>query len=283
MEITTPPSKGPTPARVPWRSLWAGTPRPGLGCGPALGLLVLLGLAALLYQLGLIGLHWPWPGQLAGWLGLLLSAAALFWAAQITIRALLRFGVRGVLIRLVVLVGLAVLVVGILVPTGSKGTGHWQVTLQRVIIWPAESLRAVWAQLVGAPSEIQFAATSRRPPLVVPGVTWEADTPPPPLVAHVKADEVAPASAPERPTQATPATAAPAIAVGAAARVDDTDGAPLRARATPSREAAILARFEEDTVVEVIDGPVEAEGLTWWRVRGAAGEGWCAANFLAPQ
>lgn len=79
-------------------------------------------------------------------------------------------------------------------------------------------------------------------------------------------DEVVPASA--SPAQATPATTDLAITVGATARVVGTDGVPLRARATPSREAPILARFEEDTVVEVIDGPAEADGLTWWRVRG---------------
>lgn len=276
------PSQGPTPARIPWRSLWAGTPRPGLGCGAALGLLLLLGVAALLYQLSLIGLRWPWPGQLAGWLGLLLGAGALLWAVQAAVRACLRFGLRGVLVRLVALVGLAVLAVGLIVPTGATGFGHWQLTLQRVVTWPASGFQAVWTRLVEAPGEVQFAATGRRPPLVVPGASWEENMPPPPLVARVTADEVAPGSASPRPDQTTPAPAT-VIVVGATARVVGTDGAALRARATPSRDATILARFAEGAVVEVIDGPVEAEGLTWWRVRGTAGEGWCAANFLAPQ
>jgi hypothetical protein len=158
---------------------------------------------------------------------------------------------------------------------------HWQLTLQRVVTWPASRFQTLWARLVEAPGEVQFAATGRRPPLVVPGASWEGNTPP--LVARVTADEVAPASAPARPDQTPPTLAAPALTVGATARVVGTDGATLRGRATPSREAIILARFDEGAVVEVIDGPVEAEGLTWWRVRGSAGEGWCAADFLAPQ
>lgn len=110
----------------------------------------------MLYQLGLIGLRWPWPGQLSGWLGLLLGAAVLLWAVQSAVRTLLRFGLRGILIRLITLVGLAVLVVGLLVPTGSAGTGHWQLTIQRVLTWPAVGLQTLWVQLSKAPGEILF-------------------------------------------------------------------------------------------------------------------------------
>lgn len=279
--VTAPsPPQDHSPSRTSWRSLWAGTPRPGLGCAPAFGLVVLLSLTVLLYQIGLIGLRWPWPGQLAGWLGLLLGAAALLWAMRITARTILRLGLRGLLVRLTLLIGLAVLVVGLLFPTGSPGVGHWQLTFQRIVSWPANGLQALWAQLVEAPGEIQFATTGRRPPLVVPGVSWEGEVPPP-LIARVSADQIASVPVSESPTEAPSDTSASMIAIGASVLVTNTDGAPLRARATPSREAAILTRFDEGTVVEVIDGPVEAEGLTWWRVQGPGGEGWCAADFLA--
>jgi hypothetical protein len=36
----------------------------------------------------------------------------------------------------------------------------------------------------------------------------------------------------------------------------------------------------DNEVLEVVGGPVAADGYTWYRVRNFAGEGWAAAEFL---
>lgn len=53
-------------------------------------------------------------------------------------------------------------------------------------------------------------------------------------------------------------------------------------RSTPGIDGEVIARVAEGTLVVVIDGAAQADGYTWWRVRGDWGEGWCAAEFLEP-
>lgn len=54
----------------------------------------------------------------------------------------------------------------------------------------------------------------------------------------------------------------------------------LRAREVPGSKGAIVARFAPGAELMVVDGPEEADGRIWWRVRGTTGEGWCAAEYL---
>lgn len=42
----------------------------------------------------------------------------------------------------------------------------------------------------------------------------------------------------------------------------------------------ILFSLAPGTAVEIIGGPVERDGYTWWQVRGPLGEGWCAGQYL---
>jgi hypothetical protein len=48
--------------------------------------------------------------------------------------------------------------------------------------------------------------------------------------------------------------------------------------------SAIIAVLTSGTTVEVLEGPIEADGFTWWRVRGQATdglvEGWCVGTYL---
>lgn len=94
-------------------------------------------------------------------------------------------------------------------------------------------------------------------------------------------------SSPAAPVAAGPPESAPAaetagIRAGGLARVSTEEGARLNARAEPTLDAEVLAVFAPGEVLTVVSGPVRAEGRDWWRVSGAAGEGWCAAEFLAP-
>jgi hypothetical protein len=85
-----------------------------------------------------------------------------------------------------------------------------------------------------------------------------------------------------RPT-ATPrptvtATVAPTLAVGGRARLVNLNGSPLRAREAPGLAAAIVGRIPEGSEVAIGEGPVEADGYTWWRVEAEGVAGWVAAS-----
>lgn len=67
-----------------------------------------------------------------------------------------------------------------------------------------------------------------------------------------------------------------ALRVGGSAQVSNTQGATLRSRRQPSLSAPTTANFKEGERVTVIDGPVEADGFTWWQIEGTSGTGWSA-------
>lgn len=79
-----------------------------------------------------------------------------------------------------------------------------------------------------------------------------------------------------------PMTAPPTeIGPGALAVISGTGGIGLRLRALASTVSDVLTTGEDGTVVTVLEGPVEADGHRWWKVRTPEGvEGWAAANWL---
>ncbi len=74
--------------------------------------------------------------------------------------------------------------------------------------------------------------------------------------------------------------APPVLTIGGRARVANLSGAPLRAREAPGLTTRIVARIPEGSEVELLAGPVEAEGYVWWQIAGAAGTGWSAERSL---
>ena len=56
----------------------------------------------------------------------------------------------------------------------------------------------------------------------------------------------------------------------------------LNLRERPGTDLAIpiLLTLDPNTVIDVVGGPVQMDGLTWWKVRGANIEGWCAGQYL---
>jgi hypothetical protein len=62
-------------------------------------------------------------------------------------------------------------------------------------------------------------------------------------------------------------------------RVQTFDGEVLYLRAAPTRDSDILMHLEDDMLLTVIGGPIEADGFTWWQVRTEAGlEGWAVEH-----
>lgn len=105
-------------------------------------------------------------------------------------------------------------------------------------------------------------------------------------LAAVGRPQVAPALPP--PGDSLSPTALPTpprlLRVGMTALVQTTGGEILNLRAEPTRQSAILLYLENGMRVQIIAGPLEAEGYVWWRVRLESGlEGWAVENDGALQ
>jgi hypothetical protein len=73
------------------------------------------------------------------------------------------------------------------------------------------------------------------------------------------------------------------LRVGVLAAVFGVGGDQLNIRNSPSlSESQVLFRESEGKVFEIVGGPQEADGFTWWRVRDRQFqvEGWAVANYL---
>lgn len=78
-------------------------------------------------------------------------------------------------------------------------------------------------------------------------------------------------------TPTVPPTPTPlALRAGGTAEVVNVGAAVLRGRKQPMLTAAATAAFKQGDRVSVLEGPVEADGFTWWRIEGSAGAGWSA-------
>jgi hypothetical protein len=75
---------------------------------------------------------------------------------------------------------------------------------------------------------------------------------------------------------AEPTAATPTLHPGGAATIANTQGAVLRGREQPGVQGRVTASFREGQQVKIIEGPVDADGFTWWRLEGEAGVGWSA-------
>lgn len=74
------------------------------------------------------------------------------------------------------------------------------------------------------------------------------------------------------------------LAVGVRAVVTYRDAQPKNLRAAPSRNAAIINTLLDGIAVDILDGPVCADGLNWWQVQVAGSPetgGWMAEGGTA--
>lgn len=81
----------------------------------------------------------------------------------------------------------------------------------------------------------------------------------------------------------TPTLEPGAIGIGAFVQVSGTGGDGLRLRQAPGLGAEMQFLGLEGELFQVADGPVEADGYSWWFVVGSYDEtrqGWAAADFL---
>lgn len=110
------------------------------------------------------------------------------------------------------------------------------------------------------------------------GLTWipgPSNTPQPPTATLEPTSTVTPTFAPLQSGE---------LGVGSFVQIVGTEGAGLNIRSGPGLDAAIQFLGYDEEVFEVRDGPVEADGLTWWYLVTPVDEtraGWAAANYLS--
>ncbi len=144
--------------------------------------------------------------------------------------------------------------------------------------WPSWSISGALFQAraggdTDAPLEIVWCETFAAP---------EVYTPWPQFAAPQTAPTFQPSGPALNPTLLP--TPSRLLRVGMTALVQTTGGEILNLRAQPTRESAILLYLENGMRVQIIEGPLEAEGFVWWRVRLETGlEGWAVENDGALQ
>jgi uncharacterized protein YgiM (DUF1202 family) len=82
--------------------------------------------------------------------------------------------------------------------------------------------------------------------------------------------------------QVDTASAATRLLVGGAAVVDDDQGGTVRLRDQPSLDGAVLANVPDGSLLEVLGGPVQGDGYSWYPVAYDGETGYMASTYLAP-
>ncbi len=162
---------------------------------------------------------------------------------------------------------------------GSRSSPPWLwIGLGAIVTVLAIAVAVLWAQLILDVEPLNVAPT--------PTITFQTAVPttpaPTPTVELAEPQVTQPADA--QPTsQAAPTAAAPPteVAIGVKVIVAGTDGIGISLRAGPGTDYARLDIRPDGDLLDVIDGPTEGGGYTWWFLRAADGsEGWAVADFL---
>lgn len=139
-----------------------------------------------------------------------------------------------------------------------------------------------------SPAETVPPTPTRLVPIIQP---TQKPTEQPTLPLLPTATLVLPTLPPPTPTQETAggtpedskAPRAP-LSIGDKAVVCCTDNVGLRMRAGAGTGHPLVKTLPEGTILEIVGGPQEADGYTWWQVRDEVGtSGWVAADFLTKQ
>lgn len=84
--------------------------------------------------------------------------------------------------------------------------------------------------------------------------------------------------------EVVPSPSVAELAVGASAKVGNTGGTGLNMRAGPSTGQTRVKTLAENSTVEIVGGPQDADGFTWYQVRDSSGTiGWVVGKFLLAQ
>ncbi|RMD83237.1 MAG: SH3 domain-containing protein [Chloroflexi bacterium] len=116
-------------------------------------------------------------------------------------------------------------------------------------------------------------------PVVTPQTTMVVATPSP----------IPPTPSPLLSPTTEPTPTPPTLQVGGRAVIVNVGNAALRLRSAPGLTARVVALIPAGREVILREGPVDADGYTWWRVEVGSVSGWCAVAtpdgtlFLEPR
>jgi hypothetical protein len=141
--------------------------------------------------------------------------------------------------------------------------------------------------IIGACAFVAKFVNDNRPALsnlaLAPTATFAIITPTPTdLVPPTATPYMAPTDTPAAPTAAAAGTTNDPISVGAKVKIVDTGPTGLNFRKTPARAGEKIRSLGEGNVYEVVGGPQQADGLTWWQLKDPSDgtSGWGAADYM---
>lgn len=132
----------------------------------------------------------------------------------------------------------------------------------------------------GGGSEQETPTIAETPGTESPATTPTADAAETPASAETPGEGTPEATAETSPTPGTPAEPGD-LAVGMSVVIVNT-GECLNIRSAAGTDNEIMACLEDGVTMNVIGGPEEADGLTWWQLDAEGASGWGAADYLAP-
>lgn len=146
------------------------------------------------------------------------------------------------------------------------------------------TITIAWQQLRPERQGTLFAATyTPSPPPLTPLATTATVVPSlPPTQATIVISRTNPITVPASPTFLPTPPHPTTLTIGHTAYVqsDVAEGLALRAEPGTSASIPVQLYLNANTAVLIVDGPVQRDGYTWWKVRAANKEGWCAGAFL---
>ncbi len=147
-------------------------------------------------------------------------------------------------------------------------------------VWLLPALIVLSIFLVGAVISIGLQQRGAAPPMPTAVLAPTAGLP----GSLARSPVAAPASGEEgRTVDVVPVTATvlPTFTAGQMVYVrSDVEVLSVRANPGTAADNVVIFGLGPGTVVEVLSGPVEADGYIWWQVRSPLGEGWCAGQYL---
>lgn len=247
-------------------------------------LLVILGIGA--YFLARAALNLPWPWLFVGFLILVGVPLGLYFGLVYIGRGSRDLSVDRLIGYAAVLLVVAVLVFALFDSSGGTYAQRIGAVTSR---WAAGALQSpvtLVRAVLAAPQPFLAALRGRSP------TPAELDATPT-AVAAIDAATATPTSVPLptatitptlAPTAVVTATLVPTstatIQVGGQVRVTGTQF--LNARRGPGLNFQLVTRFDENAILTVLQGPVQANNYQWWEVRNDQGQGWCADEWLQP-
>lgn len=207
-----------------------------------------------------------------------LSMLLLLLGLRAVLYSCVRIGIQRLVVVLPVLLICGVLIAGVVTPGDKRSAQHWTTALNTAWAHIRQEPGLLWSTIQPGPENIRLALAGTPFRLRETGIMLQLT---PAHAAEVLPSE--PGAPPGSDSEQQPADAGESmLSTGTKAQVVRTGPVPLRARQDPSLSSPIVHRFRQGTILVIIDGPVIADGFTWWQVEQQGKRGWCVQDYLDP-